>query len=88
MATYFTEHARARMQSRGIPAAAIDALLEHGRSSNSRRGCEIVFFDKRTRARLAKTGPAAARLARTYLIVASDGAVLTVGHRTRRIPRS
>lgn len=88
MATYFTHHSRARMQSRGIPAAAIDALLDYGRSSHADRGCEIVFFDKRTRAHLAKTDPAAARLARTYLIVASDGAVLTVGHRTRRLPRS
>jgi len=33
MATYFTEHARARMQQRGIPAAAIDALLDYGRAS-------------------------------------------------------
>ena len=78
MATYFTEHARACMQSRGIPAAALDALLDYGHSSNARRGCEIVFFDKRTRARLA----------RTYAILGCDGMVVTVGHRCRRIPRS
>jgi hypothetical protein len=85
MATYFTEHARARMQQRGIPAAAIDALLSYGRASPARRGCEIVFLDKRTRARLARADPAAARLARTYAVLGSDGMVVTVGHRYRRI---
>jgi hypothetical protein len=91
MATYFTDHARARMQQRGISAAAIDLLLDYGRTSHDHHGAEIVFFDKAARARLAKQDPAAsreaARLARTYLIVASDGAVITVGHRYRRIPR-
>ena len=92
MPNYFTTHARARMQQRGISAAAIDLLLSYGRTSHDHHGGEIFFFDKRTRERLASIVPAAAReaarLARTYLIVASDGAVLTVGHRTRRILRS
>jgi hypothetical protein len=88
MATHFTEHARARMQQRGISAAAIDLLLSYGASTHDHRGGEIVFFDKSARARLERSQPAAARLARAYLIVASDGAVLTVGHRTRRMPRS
>jgi hypothetical protein len=87
MATYFTDHARARMQSRGISAAAIDLLLDYGASAHARRGREIVFFDKAARSSLARAEPAAARLARTYLIVASDGAVITAGHRHRRIPR-
>ena len=38
---------------------------------------DLVFFDKRSRARLANT----------YAIVGSDGTVITVGHRYRRIPR-
>ena len=92
MATYFTEHARARMQQRGISAAAIDVLLSYGRTSHDHHGGEIVFFDKAARARLAKKDPAAAReaarLARTYAILGSDGMVITVGHRYRRIPRS
>jgi hypothetical protein len=50
-----------------------------------------VFFDKRARKRLAKRNPAAAReaqrLRRTYAIVGSDGLVITVGHRYRRMPR-
>lgn len=85
MATYFTEHARARMQQRGISAAAIDMLLSYGRTSHDHHGGEIVFFDKAARARLAKQDPAAARLARAYAVLGSDGMVVTVGHRYRRI---
>ena len=54
-------------------------------------GREIVFLDKKARARLAQSSPAAARAAervkRTYAIIGSDGLVITVGHRFRRIPR-
>ncbi len=92
MNSYFTHHARARMQQRGISPAAIDLLLSYGASSPADRGAEIVFFDKSARERLARTAPAAAReaarLCRTYAILGADGRVLTVGHRFRRIPRS
>jgi hypothetical protein len=91
MTSYFTDHARARMQQRGISAAAIDLLFSYGASAHDHHGGEIVYFDKSARARLASTNPAAARaaarLSRTYAIVGSDGMVVTVGHRFRRIPR-
>lgn len=91
MDTYFTEHARARMQQRGIPAAAVEALINYGRSAPAGDGCELVFFDKAARARLFRDDPAAAReaerLCRTYVVLGSDGVVVTVGHRYRRIPR-
>jgi hypothetical protein len=79
------------MQQRGIRAEALEALLEHGveRYVHS-QGREIVFLDKKARARLARQSPegarAAERLGRTYAIV-GDGVVITVGHRYRRIPR-
>lgn len=86
-----THHARARMQQRGIRAAALEALLAYGRVAHDHQGGEIVFFDKAARARLARADPAgaceAARLARTYAVLGSDGEVITVGHRYRRIPR-
>ena len=72
-----TRHARARMQQRGITAAALDALLDYGRVAPAGGGCDIVYFDKRTQPRFGNG----------YAIVASDGSVITVGHRTRRIPR-
>jgi len=89
MATYFTEHARTRMQQRGISSAAIDALLDYGRASHVGGGCEVVYFDKKAR---AKANPGAAReagrLRRTYAILGSDGIVITVGHRYRRVTRA
>jgi hypothetical protein len=52
-------------------------------------GRELVFFDKKAQARLAKADRSAARqvdrLRRTYAIVGSDGIVITVGHRYRRV---
>lgn len=79
MTNFFTAHARARMQQRGIPPAAIEALLDDGRSAPAGRGCEVLFFDKAAR----KGG----HFRRTYAVFASDGAMVTVGHRYRRIPR-
>lgn len=79
MRTYFTDHARARMQQRGIPAAAVEALLDYGRSVPAGKGCELVFFDKAVRK--------AARFPRTYAVLGRDGHVVTVGHRYRRVPR-
>ena len=91
-ATLLTRHARTRMQQRGIPAAAVDLLISYGRSAPAGDGCELLFFDKAARARLARDNPAAARtagrLCRTYAVLGTDGAVVTVGHRTRRIPRN
>ena len=86
-----TRHARARMQQRGIRFEDLEALLDFGREIPAGRGRDLVFFDKRSRARLARSRavpPAEAdRLARSYAIIESDGAVITVGHRYRRIPR-
>jgi hypothetical protein len=87
-----TEHAAARMQQRGIRAQALEALLDYGHVVHDHHGGQILFFDKKARARLAKENAAAAReterLSRTYAILGSDGAVITVGHRFRRISRS
>jgi RimJ/RimL family protein N-acetyltransferase len=91
MNSIFTEHARTRMQQRGIPSAAVDLLINYGKSAPAGDGCELVFFDKAARARLFRDNPAAAReaerLCRTYAVLGNDGSVVTVGHRYRRIPR-
>lgn len=84
-------HAQTRMQQRGISAAALDALLEFGRMDHLSRDKDIVFFDKKARARLAKGDSKVARKAerffRTYAILGGNGLVITVGHRYRRIQR-
>ena len=91
MEEILTPHARARMQQRGISARALEALLDFGRVSHVNRGCDVVYFDKKARSRLSKQAPAIAqeaeRLCRTYAILGSNGVVVTVGHRYRRISR-
>jgi hypothetical protein len=87
-----TPHARVRMQQRGIRRDALDALLDFGAARHVHSdGREIVFLDKKARARLARNSPdgarAAERLKRAYAIVDASGVVITVGHRFRRIPR-
>ena len=86
-----TPHARVRMQQRGIRAEALDALLHFGAERHIHGGGrEIVFLDKKARARLARNNPQGARavdrLKGAYAII-GDGVVITVGHRFRRIPR-
>ncbi len=76
-----TRHARARMQQRGIRSEDLEALLDFGREIPAGRGRDLVFFDKRSRARLEE------RIGNSYAIIESDGTVITVGHRFRRIPR-
>jgi hypothetical protein len=88
---FLSPHARARMQQRGIRPETVDALLDFGRTSYLRQGGrEVVFFDKKAKARLARADPEAAReaekLTRTYAIMASNGVAITVGHRFRRLP--
>ena len=85
-----TAHARARMQQRGIRPGVLEALLDFGSARHLHfRGMEVVFFDKKAKKRLAKASPVAAREAekfiRTYAILGSAGAVITVGHRFRRV---
>jgi hypothetical protein len=90
---FLTPHARARMQQRGIRRETVDALLDFGRVRYLRQGGrEVVFFDKKAKARLAQADPEAAReaekLTRTYAIMGSNGVVINVGHRFRRVPHS
>src|SRR3954470_20844719 len=58
MFTAFTHHARTRMQQRGIPLAAVDALLDFGSARYLHsKGREVVFFDKAARTRLSSGEP-------------------------------
>jgi hypothetical protein len=88
---FLTPHARARMQQRGIRPRVLEALLDYGREVHAGGGRDLVFFDKRALARLKGANAAlaaeGARVRGSYAIVGSDGTVITVGHRFRRIPR-
>ena len=86
-----TAHARIRMKQRCIDAAALEALLDFGRTEHQ-RGSSIVYLDKRARRRLRRelgddvVKTIGKRLS-TYAVISPDGAVVTVGHRFRRIRR-
>jgi hypothetical protein len=86
-----TGHARARMQQRRIRYDALDCLLEFGREAFDHRGhAVILYFDKKARRRLSRAEPGRKdleRLARCYAVLSREGAVITVGHRHRRIGR-
>lgn len=87
-----TAHARARMKQRAIDEAALEALLDYGRAEHQPGGSQIVYLDKRARGRLRReVGDRAFRTLgkrlSTYAVLARDGAVVTVGHRLRRIRR-
>ena len=69
---------------------ALEALLDYGREIHVNGGRDLVFFDKRARTRLAQgraLADHAGRMRNSYAILGSDGMVITVGHRFRRIPR-
>ena len=87
-----TQHARTRMQQRGINPVAVELLLDYGREAHDHRGCRVLCFDKRSRRRVARElGQERFRRVERYLdayaVLAEDDAVVTVGHRVTRLPR-
>ena len=85
MQTPLTQHARTRMQQRGINPVAVELLLDYGREAHDHRGCRIVRFDKRSRRRAARVlGDTYRRIERwldAYAVIGPDDAVVTVGWR-------
>lgn len=83
-----TDHARTRMQQRGIRPEVLEALLDFGRSRHLHSGGrEVVYFDKKAKARLARENPAAAREA-ARLTRTAIAALWADLHTGRRGPRS
>lgn len=85
-----TDHARTRLQQRAIPTEVLDYLLDYGHWEHDHRGADIVWFDQHARALLKHQLPSRhyraleAKL-RAYAVIDSDGAIVTVGYRHRRI---
>ena len=92
MSLQITNHARARLQQRGIPMPVLDCLLTFGKKVHDHHGAEILFFDHQARNQIRRTygehyfKHLESKLD-TYAVIGSDGVVLTVGHRTKRINR-
>ena len=85
-----TRHAQTRMQQRAIRPETLERLLEFGREAFDHNGGVVLYFDKAARRRLTRIAPGAKdleRLARCYAILSTNGDILTVGHRFRKINR-
>ena len=88
-----TNHAAVRKQQRGISESVLDCLLEFGKVSHANRGGEVLYFDKRARQRcLTAMGKEMYRRLDgrfdVYAVRGIDGALLTVGHRRKRMHRA
>lgn len=83
-----TNHATARCQQRGVSPFVIDLLLRFGRREHDHEGAEIVFFDRRAKKEVESyTGGSIGKLNEqmdSYAVV-SDGCVITVGVRYKKI---
>ena len=86
-----SRHAAIRSQQRGIPPHAIDYLLAFGREQHDHRGAVVLLLDRTATKRLSRTaglrGSELDKLRGLYAVVAGNGRVTTVGHRTRRLTR-
>ena len=87
---YSTEHATARLRQRGIPLELLELLVEYGEERYDGHGARVLGFSKRTRERLRKdVGKKVyarweSRL-NVFAVVANNEALVTVGHRLRRL---
>jgi hypothetical protein len=84
-----TKHAEIRVRQRGIPLVVVEWLVSYGSSHFDHHRGLVFYFDSRSRAalRTAIDGAALARHSEhldCYVVVSTNGEVITVGHRTRR----
>ena len=87
-----SKHCNQRMQQRSIPQMILDLLLDFG-SAHRSHGADCLVFDKAARMRLRRHmgGNRGLNIFEPWLgiyaIVGDDGAVITAGHRLRRLWR-
>lgn len=55
MSLQITDHARARLQQRGIPLPVLDCLLSFGKKVHDHHGAEILFFDHQARNQIRRS---------------------------------
>lgn len=88
-----TQHAVTRMQQRGIKPQTVEMLFECGAKEHDHCGATILYFNKRARQRLRnqfgmEQFKKIERQLDAYAVIAGDGAVVTVGRRSKRINRN
>jgi hypothetical protein len=85
-----TRHGEDRMKQRGIPPLIVEACISFGREYKAREGGSIYRFDKRSRRHLERAwGRMVVRrlsdLLDTFVVLGSDGTVITTGKCTKRL---
>lgn len=88
-----SRHARVRQQQRRIPPLIIEWLLVYGSHEHDGHGATIRYFDRAARTRLGRAigmemVDRLGDLCDSYVVVGTDGIVITTGHRYRRIRRA
>ncbi len=88
-----THHAARRLQQRGIPGKILPLLMQFGSHAYDKHGARLVYLTQRSRQRLRRTlGTQSYKQLEpaldVYAVISTDGAILTVGHRTHRINRN
>ena len=87
MSFTLTDHARVRMQQRGISPKALELLFELGDVSPAPGGMEMVYAARANRGEIGRRTRCIRerdRVKRLYAITDGQGTVITVGFRFRR----
>ena len=87
-----TDHARIRIQQRGIPEQILPYLFKYGKKTYDNRGGKVLFLNKEGRERMKREcGRGLIRQLGEkldiYAVINHVNGVVTVGHRYRRINR-
>ena len=85
----FSKHAAVRLQQRCIPPFVVDLLMDFGAVERVGDGATSHYFDKKSRSRIKTyTGQLSCALKEYldfYAIVGSDGVVITIARRLKKI---
>jgi hypothetical protein len=89
--TSITRHATWRKQQRAISTPMIDLVQDWGVARHCGGGCEKYYFNKYSWERFARAETKAAKryskLRNIYVVIGSNGALVTAAHRTKRIKK-
>lgn len=86
-------HAKQRSKQRGIPLAVIEFLWDYGAVEHRENGLDLLYLDKYGKNVAKRLGGRFGykhldRCLNVYLLENSDGKIVTVGHRAKRINRN
>lgn len=87
-----TKHASIRLRQRGIPPVILEWLLEYGIPQYDHCRGMVFSFDARSRKSLrsmlnTKAFARHSRHLNCFVVMGTDGEIITVGHRTRKFRR-